>query len=356
MLIANQQIGDVLLSTSLLHDMRLAWPNAIIDVLVFTNTAGILAGNPDCNHIIEISQRPDKAEHWQLIRQIFRRYDLAVTTQGNDRAHQYAFLAASTRVGLIPDMSRRNLWKRLSCKAWVLLDDVGTHTVAQNAQIATAMGISAHYESIPPNEVSSANTLDALLDFNWREEDYAVVHPFPMWRYKRWTDEGWRALVTHLIITGKRVVITGGGREEERAYCEELSKLNPEHVISIAGKTSFAVMSQLLQQAKAYIGPDTATTHLAATCGTPTLALFGPTNPVKWAPWPKGCKTTRSPWKMVAPQQLVGNVLLLQGLGHCVPCHQEGCDQHKESESRCMNEMPAARVIVALETLLNNPS
>jgi heptosyltransferase-3 len=352
LLVANQQIGDVLLSTALLHDMRLAWPEATIDVLVFKNTAGILAGNPDCNKIIEVSHRPAVAEYWQLIRRIFRRYDLAVTTQGNDRAHQYAFLAAPNRVGLIPDMTRRNAWKRFLCKAWVLLDDAGTHTVAQNAEIARAMGIPQHYELVPPSEPDTSETLDGLLNFDWHQQAYVVVHPFPMWRYKRWTDEGWRALIKHLVANDKRVVITGGNREEERTYCDSLANDYAENVISIAGKTSFSNMATLLSNAAAYVGPDTATTHLAAACGKPTLALFGPTNPVKWAPWPKGCTTVPSPWKMIAPSQHIGNVLLLQGLGDCVPCHQEGCDRHKESESRCMNEMPAGRVIVALETLL----
>jgi ADP-heptose:LPS heptosyltransferase len=38
----------------------------------------------------------------------------------------------------------------------------------------------------------------------------------------------------------------------------------------------------LLAQARLYIGPDTAVTHLAAAIGTPTIALFGPTDP-RWA-------------------------------------------------------------------------
>ena len=46
----------------------------------------------------------------------------------------------------------------------------------------------------------------------------------------------------------------------------------------------------IIAQAKLYIGPDTGITHLAAATGIPVIALYGPTNPVKWAPWPSGYK------------------------------------------------------------------
>jgi heptosyltransferase-3 len=44
--------------------------------------------------------------------------------------------------------------------------------------------------------------------------------------------------------------------------------------------------------------------------------------------------------------------LLLQGNGECVPCRLEGCDRHQASWSRCLQEMPAARVINAALSML----
>ena len=85
LLIATRLIGDVLLNTPLLRAMRRAWPDARIDVLVFKSTAGILAGNPDCDEIIRVDPRDDGAGKRRLARRLFRRYDLAVTTQGGDR-------------------------------------------------------------------------------------------------------------------------------------------------------------------------------------------------------------------------------------------------------------------------------
>ena len=73
LLIATQQIGDVLLSTSLLKSMRKAWPTAQIDILVFRNTSGILAGNTDCDSVIEVDPRPDLIGYIHLIKKIFRK-------------------------------------------------------------------------------------------------------------------------------------------------------------------------------------------------------------------------------------------------------------------------------------------
>jgi len=86
---------------------------------------------------------------------------------------------------------------------------------------------------------------------------------------------------------------------------------------------------------------------LAAAVGTPTVALFGPSNPVKWGPWPKGYAKDKEPYQMVGTQQ-VGNVVVLQGTGECVPCMEEGCDRHINSMSRCLQELPSQHVIDAV--------
>ena len=347
LLIVNQQIGDVLLSTPLLRAMRIAWPQAVIDVLVYENTAGILAGNPDCNGIITVVHRPNLSGYWQLLKKILRRYDLAVSTQGNDRAHQYMFFAAPLRFGLMPDLSRRTRLKRMVCSAWTLLDEAHLHTVSQNNLLALKMGIAPCYDIVPPKDNHARKTLSALLQFNIETNPYIVIHPRPMWQYKCWTDAGWQALISNLVTTGKKIIVTGGPSAEEQTYCADLANLYPDAVISIAGKTSFAELATLLVYADAYIGPDTVTTHLAAACGTPTLAIFGPTNPVKWGPWPRALQSETSPWQSIAPLQKIGNVTLLQGLGDCVPCHSAGCEDHNNSDSQCLNELPASRVIEA---------
>lgn len=355
LLIATRLIGDVLLNTPLLRALRRAWPDARIDVLVFKSTAGILAGNPDCDEIIRVDPRDDGAGKRRLARRLFRRYDLAVTTQGGDRPYLYALLAAPRRLGLIGDSGLKTVWKHALAEC-VQLDDLHTHTVAQNLVLAERLGIAPCYEVVPPADPEAEAVLDRHLAFDWRREPFAVLHPFPNWRYKRWTDAGWQALLANLRDRGWRVVLSGGPDAEEMARCDSLAAAWPDTASSLAGRASFGTLARLLAEARCYIGPDTSTTHLAAACGTPTLAMFGPSNPVKWGPWPRGCETTPSPWRWVAqPWQRAGNVLLLQGEADCVPCRLEGCDRHTGSESRCLTELPAAKVIAALDALLEEP-
>ena len=365
LLIATQQIGDVLLCTPLLKSMRIAWPNAVIDVLVYRNTSGILEGNSDCDTVIESDNHPSLSAYFKLLKTIFRKYDLAVTTQGNDRAHQYAFLAGKKRVGLIPNLKSKHWWKKISCQHWCLLDEQNTHTLVQNLLLADLMGIDRQYILTPPKPNSSSTDslarLNQWLSFNLAETSYTIIHPLPMWQYKRWTDAGWLSLIQHLINLGQHVIITGGPASSEQNYVQQLAKHFVNHppgvVTSLASKTSFAEMSTLLAHATAYIGPDTATTHLAAACGTATLALLGPTNPVKWAPWPFGYNKACSPWQRYSTQyQLVNNVMLLQGRGECVPCHKAGCDDNNNSHSQCLDELSADRVIDALSILLKERS
>jgi heptosyltransferase-3 len=121
--------------------------------------------------------------------------------------------------------------------------------------------------------------------------------------------------------------------------------------LNLAGTLSFSQLALLLQQAALYVGPDTVTTHLAAAVGAPTVALFGPSNPVKWGPWPKGSNADPSPYGFRGTQ-IVGNVALVQGAGHCVPCLLEGCARHEASESVCLQMLSAGTVIEAARKLL----
>ena len=354
LLIATRLIGDVLLNTPLLRSMRRAWPSARIDVLVFKGTGSILQGNPDCTEVIELDAVPSKGSYRRLIARLFRRYDLAVTTQAGDRPYMLSVIASRRRVGLIGDASWKNAWKR-AVAGCIQLDNVYTHTVVQNLELTKRLEIEPCFEVVPPFCTYAERTLDDLLPFDWRVEPFVVLHPFPSLIYKRWSDAGWRELVEYLRQSGLRVVLSGGPDLDEVGSCERLARLWPEWVTSLAGKTTFGTLSVLLAKAKCYVGPDTSTTHLAAACGTLTLALFGPSNPVKWGPWPQHCEAIPSPWVMHAyPWQKVGNVLLLQGDEECVPCFHEGCDRRRSSESRCLIGLASATVIAAIAHLLSS--
>jgi heptosyltransferase-3 len=164
-----------------------------------------------------------------------------------------------------------------------------------------------------------------------------------------WNEAGWIELARHLLSIDVPVFLTGGPESDEMALCERIAAASGAR--SGAGQLSLAQTADLLRKAALFVGPDTAVTHLAAALGTPTVALFGPSNPVKWGPWPADWSAIGSPWQRIGSQRR-GNVYLLQGESPCVPCLQEGCERHVNSTSLCLQQLSAERVIpAALEML-----
>jgi heptosyltransferase-3 len=105
LVICIRRLGDVLLSTALIHSLRHAWPHARIEVLVNAASAPALVGNPDIDDVVV---QPEKPGLWVLLRlvmRLLRSYDLAVCTLYNDRPHLYALVASSRRVTVVPPLT-----------------------------------------------------------------------------------------------------------------------------------------------------------------------------------------------------------------------------------------------------------
>ncbi len=80
-----RRLGDVLLTTPLIHSVKRAYPDAAIEALVFAGTEGILAGNPDLAGVIAMPQRPSVGASLALFGRLARRYALALSVQPGDR-------------------------------------------------------------------------------------------------------------------------------------------------------------------------------------------------------------------------------------------------------------------------------
>ncbi|MBS0437168.1 MAG: glycosyltransferase family 9 protein [Proteobacteria bacterium] len=352
LVIALRRLGDVLLATALIRSLRRAWPHAHIEVLVEAGSQAMLEGNPD---VAQVHVQPrHRRQALALARRLWRRFDLAVSAHSGDRSHLWALVASGWRVGVVPPPGLPGArWKRWSCQAWTEMHLGDLHTVEQYLRLADAMGIARCTEVVAP---------DAPAALERPEAPYAVLHPTPQFAYKEWTVEGWRALAAHLVQRGLRVVLSQGPGERDRQLVEAIragmAERERARLDMQTGRGTLAELAALLRGARLYVGADTSVTHLAAAVGTPTIALFGPSPTVEWGPWPVGgsARGAASPWQLKAPLQHAGNVWLLQGEGDCVPCLKEGCDRHRGSRSRCLDEMPPRRVIVIADEILSRPA
>jgi heptosyltransferase-3 len=333
-----RRIGDVLLTTPLIRSLRRAWPDATIDVLVFAGTAGIVKGNPDIDRIIEMPARPTMAETITLVWRLWKQYDLAVSTQSGDRPTFVALAAGRNHAGLTahddPPLGR--FLKRAALhRSTPTVPNI--HRVEQMLRIADALGIGRVADLVCPAAAPAEGISPG--------ENYAVIHAAPMFHYKQWTPDGWRALAAGLSQRGLSVVAIGGPDPAERQYLDDVWQGG-----TTIHQLSWPQNAALLQKARLFVGPDTSTTHLAAATGCPTVALFGPTDPRQWGPWPVGGLVV--PWQASAAIQNRGNVWIVQNPLPCLPCTFEGCERHIDSASACLEELTADQVLTAVDQAL----
>lgn len=354
LVICTRRIGDVVLATPLVRSLVKGIAGVVVDMLVFEGTQDIVLQNPDVRKVWTVPEHPRILEHLFLLRPLVRKYDLALSVQTGDRPTFYAWVAGRHRVGtLLTDNKSR--WKRSLLNKWVPFDNLHTHTVAMNLRLLEPLGVTPLPTPVVSWSRGDEESVRRVFPGVDGLQRYAVLHVSPKFAYKTWTVAGWVALGQWLVDHELAVVVTGGASSDEQAYCENVIQRLPDASVNLVGQVRLPALGYLLSRAALYIGTDTAVSHMAAAVGAPTIVLFGPSNPVKWGPWPKDFPATApSPWKTHGSQRQ-GNVFLVQGEEDCVPCLHEGCDRHINSLSDCLQKLPGSRVIQAAEVMLAKP-
>jgi heptosyltransferase III len=366
--IATRQIGDVLITTPLISKARALWPDAEFHFLGYRGKLGMLKGNPNIQEWIETSDHPGLGEYWRLFCKIFQRYDLAFITQPSDRAYFYGSIAALRRVGVVgahpqgKGKDNKNAWKKAISMHTVEVDYFNQHVIVEKLRLlepfypTPAIANQALFKDgvwvTPP----TAEVLNPEIAKQLRAP-YVVIHPGPLTAYKRWPLGHWKTVIEWLSTQGLQVVLSASPAQQDLDLNRDiLTLLNVEcrdNVIDTQGQLNLAQAGTLLRNALFYIGVDTSISHLAAACNTKTIALFGPTPPSNFGPWPNGFAGTK-PYHLRARSQTVGNVTILQGPGECVPCRKAGCDDHINSRSECLNLLEPELVIAAAKSFLRD--
>ena len=368
--IATRQIGDVLVTTPLIQQARELWPEAEFHFLGYRGKLDMLKGNPDIVELIETSDRPGFGEYLSLFNRLFQRYDLAIVTQPSDRAYFYGLVAAFRRVGVLgghpqglteqdkakkSKSDKQNAWKKAICLHTVDVDYFGQHVITEKLRL-----LEVFYKNVqdlfskPISVVPPAGEALTPVIASQLRSPYVVVHPGPLTAYKRWPLAYWQTLVTWLTQQGWQVVLSASPAKQDLQLNQDIVSLLDEatrqNVVNAAGKLSIPQARSLIQGAHLYIGVDTSITHLAAACNIPTVALFGPTPPSNFGPWPNGF-IGKQPYQLRARTQTVGNVTILQGPGECVPCRKAGCEDRADSRSECLDLLEPNQVIEAIEKI-----
>jgi heptosyltransferase-3 len=170
----------------------------------------------------------------------------------------------------LSDATLRRLSQFDEIYSWYGANRPGFRTAVQHLPIR-------FFEALPPQssqhatdfyltQVGAAPGAAPKLPIEWRNEGYAVIHPFSGSPRKNWPLENYRRLVATLAMPVHWIA----GPEEPLPEARRFDNLWN--------------LAQFLAGASRYIGNDSGITHLAAACGVPTTAIFLTTDPAIWAP------------------------------------------------------------------------
>jgi heptosyltransferase-1 len=296
LIIRLSSLGDILHTLPAFAGLRASFPDARIDWLVAGQYKFLLSAvrGIDTIHILGTTppysrsrNRYARRQAWNTIREMRgRHYDVSIDFQGLLKTAFLGFASGSKkRLGFSRDLVREPpahwFYHRTLEKP-----QKQVHVLTLNQMLAGLAGAQSTPASceFDVNE-EDRRAVDLLLSGN-RLNDFIVINPGGGWNTKRWSPERYGILAKRIQKElGLPVVVTTGPGEDTfyRTIAAECGKLAPFHF-----PVSFLQLIPLLQKTRLLIGGDTGPFHLACALGTPTVGIFGPTNPIRNGPWRDG--------------------------------------------------------------------
>lgn len=317
-------IGDVLLSTVVLPNLRAAYPEAHISFLTEFPARAVIEGRDDIDRAIIFHPKRDNI--LRLFVQLHReRFDLAIDLFCNPRSAQMCFATrAPIRVGY-PFRGR----------AWAYTTHVTqrsgeVHNTEFNLDALRHLGIPIieRRVTVPVSAADTAWADEVLVPLRATGRRIVAVNPSGTWSTKRWPLEKFAALCDLLVRNDNVLPVLLWGPGEE-ADVQRIRSFMQEDAVT-APPSTLTQLAALLARCDAMISNDAGPMHIGAATGIPVLGIFGPTNPLLQGPF-----NTRSAW--VRHETL-----------SCIACNRTSCD----IGTLCMTELGVDAVANAYRTLV----
>jgi hypothetical protein len=146
----------------------------------------------------------------------------------------------------------------------------------------------------PPWTASAAERALAAPVLAAVPEGFVAVHPGSGSAQKNWPAARFVELVEILAPDRPWLLVEGPADDASAAVLRQHPRAIP------ASGLEPRTLGAVLGQAGLYVGNDSGVTHLAAACGAPTVALFGPTDPTVWSPLGPRVHIVQSPTRRMA--------------------------------------------------------
>jgi len=149
------------------------------------------------------------------------------------------------------------------------------------------------------------------------------------WQTKRWKIERFARLAELLHNQlGIKSILTGG--KSDIQIGQQIMKIAPDpdtYILDLTGRTTLWQLGAIIGNCDSYITCDSGPMHISAALDTSTIALFGPTDPVRHRPYGDGHIAMRN-WR------------------ECGPCYRREC----KKGALCMESIQAEDVFEIIET------
>jgi heptosyltransferase-2 len=284
-------IGDTILTVPFLRNLRLAYPQAIIDVLVGPQSGDVLEGCPYINNLIVFDTtrfhkydrgNGEKKGFWSYVFALRKnQYDTAFVLKRSWSSALLALLiGARHRIGYATEGRQILLTHSVP-------HDPNTHEVESTLTVLGCAGIPVkdnYLESWISEE--EQNQIDALPEMERQAETTkkVLVHAAAAHPDKLYPLESWAKIIRLLSIEHNFVPVFTGA-EQDIALYQKLEQLSGVACINLVGKLSLRLSMALYSNLDLAICTDSGPAHLAAASGIPTIAIFGPTDPERWRPY-----------------------------------------------------------------------
>jgi heptosyltransferase II len=289
----HNQLGDMLCAVPLLRGLRSTYPDAHIALLARPLNSEVLRGSPDLDEIIVYDKKKFLRAPFSVIRFARelrkKRFDLALvpsTVSMSVTSDVLCFCSgAKRRIGPGSLDGKKNLTGYLY-NVRVDLDwrrHTLTHQTQRNLDLASILVLNPVplelHVGLHPDEIAEGR---ALID-EARGNRALIVgfHPGAAKPANRW-DALWFAEIANRCaeIYHAFIVISSGPDDAEQVHEMVLNMPNEHLLIGAPVRAAAAAIGQC----DVFVTNDTGIMHVSAGVGTPTLSLFGPTDPLQWAP------------------------------------------------------------------------
>jgi lipopolysaccharide heptosyltransferase I len=278
-------LGDIIHAVPAAAALRAAFPASRIDWLVDGKHRPMIDLVTVVDHavVLERSSIPGWMDVAGRMRQV--RYDVAIDLQGLLKS---ALLARASGAARVLGFSIWHLREKTARPFYseTSRDDVHggepEHVIHKNLRLLSALGVTETRIRFPLAAVESRALVNVRATLGG-DRPFALINPGAAWPNKRWPPERYGELAAFLRdVRGLPSFVLWGPGEEGLAGAVVESSARAAR---LAPPTGLADLLALSRAASLMISGDTGPLHLAAAAGTPTISLFGPTDPHRNGPW-----------------------------------------------------------------------